>query len=101
MKAKNNSMYKSIRSKYWLLLVLINMYLLTAETTTAQKTTSKGAFYTGTYTNFFKQAGYSQADINAKVNKAYYDLFEGPNKVYFEVGDSMAYVSDLKNHEGI
>jgi oligosaccharide reducing-end xylanase len=63
----------------------------------AQK--SKGAFYTNDYPNTFKLAGYSEADINAEVDKAYHDLFEGPNKIYFEVGDSMAYVSDIKNHD--
>lgn len=63
----------------------------------AQKT--KAAFYTGVYPNTFKMAGYKEADINAKVDKAYQDLFEGPHKVYFEVGDSMGYVSDLKNHD--
>ena len=65
----------------------------------AQGDNAKGAFYTGVYPNLFKQAGYSVADIDAKVNQAYYDLFEGPHKVYFEVGDSMAYVSDIKNHD--
>ncbi|GAT63456.1 glycosyl hydrolase family 8 [Paludibacter jiangxiensis] len=60
---------------------------------------SKGAWKTGKYRNVFKDAGYKQADINAKLAKAYYDVFEGPNKVYFEVGDSMAYVSDVKNHD--
>ena len=49
--------------------------------------------------NVFLEAGYRPADIEAKVDKAYHDLFEGPNKVYFEVGDSMGYVSDLKNHD--
>lgn len=49
--------------------------------------------------NFFREAGYSQADIDKKVAKAYYDVFEGPNRVYFEVGDTMAYVSDIKNHD--
>ena len=49
--------------------------------------------------NVFLEAGYGKADIEAKVEKAYRDLFEGPNKVYFEVGDSMGYVSDLKNHD--
>jgi len=65
----------------------------------AQGDNAKGAFYTGVYPNLFKQAGYSVADIDAKVNQAYYDLFEGPHKMYFEVGDSMAYVSDIKNHD--
>jgi len=57
------------------------------------------AFYTGVYRNLFLEAGYSQPGIDKKVNKAYYDLFEGPTKVYFEVGDTMAYVSDIKNHD--
>lgn len=51
------------------------------------------------YRNVFSEAGYSNAAIDAKVNNAYHDLFEGPHKIYFEVGDSMAYVSDLKNHD--
>ena len=70
---------------------------LTFSKVNAQK--SKGAFYTNVYPNTFKLAGYSEADINAKVDKAYHDLFEGPHKVYFEVGDSIAYVSDIKNHD--
>jgi oligosaccharide reducing-end xylanase len=59
----------------------------------------KGAHETGKYRNVFKEAGYKQADIDEKLRKAYYDVFEGPDRVYFEVGDSMAYVSDLKNHD--
>lgn len=54
---------------------------------------------TGVYRNVFKEAGYKQADINKKLKKAYADLFEGPNRIYFEVGDSMGYVSDIKNHD--
>ena len=60
---------------------------------------SKGAHETGKYRNIFLEAGYKQTDIDAKLTKAYQDLFEGPNRVYFEVGDSMAYVSDLKNND--
>ncbi|MDA3927877.1 MAG: glycosyl hydrolase family 8 [Prolixibacteraceae bacterium] len=59
----------------------------------------KGAWETGNYRNVFLDAGYSQSEIDAKLAKAYADIFEGPNKVYFEVGDSMAYVSDVKNHD--
>jgi oligosaccharide reducing-end xylanase len=59
----------------------------------------KGARETGKYRNVFLEAGYKQADIDAKLAKAYYDVFEGPDRVYFEVSDSMAYVSDLKNHD--
>jgi oligosaccharide reducing-end xylanase len=59
----------------------------------------EGAWTTGKYRNVFLEAGYKQADIDAKLAKAYFDVFEGPQKVYFEVGDSMAYVSDIKNHD--
>ena len=58
-----------------------------------------GAWESGNYRNVFLEAGYKQEDIDAKLAKAYHDVFEGPNKVYFEVGDSMGYVSDLKNHD--
>jgi len=61
--------------------------------------TGNGAFYSGEYRNLFFEAGYSKAEIDKKIEKAYTDLFEGPNKIYFEVGDSMAYVSDIKNHD--
>jgi oligosaccharide reducing-end xylanase len=60
---------------------------------------TKGAWETGEYRNVFLEAGYSRSEIEAKLDKAYYDIFEGPERVYFEVGDSMAYVSDLKNHD--
>ncbi len=60
---------------------------------------TKGAWTTGKYRNIFLEMGYKQTEIDAKLAKAYHDLFEGPNKVYFEVGDSMAYVSDIKNHD--
>lgn len=62
-------------------------------------TTIGAAFYSGVYPNLFREAGYSQADIDRKLAKAYHDVFEGPNRVYFEVGDSMAYVSDIKNND--
>jgi oligosaccharide reducing-end xylanase len=60
---------------------------------------ANAAFNSGYYRNYFKDAGYKQVDIEKKVSKAYYDIFEGPHKVYFEVGDSMAYVTDVKNHD--
>jgi oligosaccharide reducing-end xylanase len=61
----------------------------------------KGAWETGKYRNVFLEAGYKQEDIDAKLAKAYSDIFEGPNRVYFEVGDNndMAFVSDLKNRD--
>ncbi|HEY2581080.1 MAG TPA: glycosyl hydrolase family 8, partial [Mucilaginibacter sp.] len=84
---------------------LMSLFLLTSELAIAQnkqpstKTSAKSAYSSGIYRNYFREAGYSQADIDNKLSKAYYDIFEGPHRVYFEVGDSMAYVSDIKNHD--
>ena len=58
-----------------------------------------GEIAVGQDRNILAEAGYHQADIDARVEKVYRDLFEGGNKIYFEVGDSMGYVSDLKNHD--
>ena len=51
------------------------------------------------YRNVLAEAGYKQQDIDKKLAKAFYDVFEGPQRVYFEVGDSMAYLSDIKNND--
>jgi oligosaccharide reducing-end xylanase len=58
-----------------------------------------GAFDSKQYRNLFAEAGYTQTDIEIKVNDLFYNLFEGSNKVYFEVGDSMGYISDIKNKD--
>ena len=60
---------------------------------------TKGAFETGKYRNVFVEMGYQPAEVESKLNEVFNDVFRGPNKVYFEVGDSMAYVSDIKNHD--
>jgi endo-1,4-beta-D-glucanase Y len=59
----------------------------------------EGAFKTQKYRNLFAEAGYKQEEIDAKLKEAFDDVFTGANKVYFEVGDSMAYISDVKNHD--
>ena len=59
----------------------------------------KGAFETHQYRNLFAEMGYKQADIDKKLNEVFNDVFHGKNKVYFEVGDSMGYVSDVKNND--
>ena len=60
---------------------------------------TKGAFETGQYRNVFVEMGYEPAAVEAKLKEVFDDVFRGPNKVYFEVGDSMAYISDIKNHD--
>jgi oligosaccharide reducing-end xylanase len=89
--------------KYWFLSMLTMIGWLTSGMVWAQKKPTDiintTAFYSGKYRNLFREADYSQAAIDKKVQQAFHAVFEGPNRVYFEVGDSMAYVSDLKNHD--
>ena len=60
---------------------------------------TQGGLVTGQYRNLFLEAGYSQAQIDQKVDEVFNDVFFGPNKVYFEVGDDMGYISDVKNND--
>ena len=59
----------------------------------------KGGFETGNYRNVFVEMGYEPAEVDAKLKEVFNDVFRGPNKCYFEVGDSMGYISDVKNHD--
>jgi len=80
--------------------ISLSTFFLSAKNQVVQdKQKGSGAFNSGKYRNVFLEYGYKKSDIDKKVAKAYYDLFEGPNKVYFEVGDSMGYVSDIKNKD--
>lgn len=60
---------------------------------------TKGGFETDKYRNIFVEFGYEPAQVDAKLKEVFNDVFRGPNKVFFEVGDSMGYISDIKNHD--
>ena len=77
--------------------LLLSAILLVSVVASAQE--SQGAFVTGKYRNVFVEMGYQPAAVEAKLKEVFNDVFRGPNKVYFEVGDSMGYVSDIKNND--
>ena len=60
---------------------------------------TKGGFETHKYRNVFAEMGYPKKEIDAKLESIFQEVFHGPNKVYFEVGDDMAYMSDVKNYD--
>ncbi len=60
---------------------------------------TKGARETGKYRNLLREAGYSDAHIKAKIDSIWWVIYEGPDKAYAEVGDDMAYMSDVKNND--
>lgn len=55
---------------------------------------SKGAAYTGKYRNLFREYGYSEDEINKKVESTWQKLFYGTDdeRLYYPVGDDMAYI---------
>lgn len=60
----------------------------------------QGAFATHRYRNLFKEIGKTDADIEAKVTKAWARLFYGDDaneRVYYPVGADMAYIKDVGN----
>lgn len=72
---------------------------LPLQATKTLKPWNKGAFETQKYRNVFVEMGYSKEAVDAKLDEIFNELFYGPNKIYFEAGDSMAYISDIKNHD--
>ena len=82
-----------------LILIATLLYMCASAKAASRAPWTKGAFETRQYRNLFAEMGYAQKDIDQKVSEVFNDVFFGPNKVYFEVGDTMAYVSDVKNHD--
>ena len=58
-----------------------------------------GGRTSGKYRNLFLEAGYTQEEIDKKIADAWYRIFESSYRVYQEVGNDMAYISDVKNRD--
>ncbi|MFD1903068.1 glycosyl hydrolase family 8 [Paenibacillus rhizoplanae] len=61
-----------------------------------------GLFDSGVYRNLFKEFGKSDAEIDAKVNAAFQQLFYGDNdtqRIYYPVGTDMAYILDKASND--
>src|SRR5262245_35928610 len=59
-----------------------------------------GAFESGGYRNLFRERGKSEAEIQSKLDAAWQQLFYGDDntqRVYYPVGEDMAYVMDIGN----
>lgn len=60
---------------------------------------TRGGLETGSYRNLFLEAGYTQDEIDKKLQEVFDGVFTGKNKCYFPVGKDMAYISDIKNND--
>ena len=82
-----------------LILLAAACLMLSACGQTKLKPWTKGGFDTHKYRNVFAEMGYSQKEIDARLESIYQEVFCGPDKVFFEVGDDMGYMSDVKNFD--
>ena len=61
-----------------------------------------GAYESGVYPNLFAGIGKSDAEVQAKVNAAWNQLFYGDDsnqRVYYPVGSDMAYIKDVGDND--
>jgi oligosaccharide reducing-end xylanase len=66
----------------------------------------EGAYATGRYRNLFSEAGHSQQEVDAKVARAYEQLFQGDKetqRLYFPSGENengpLAYIPDIQHND--
>lgn len=60
----------------------------------------RGAFFTGQYPNLLAEMGIPQEEIDARIEQVWQTLFYGDDeteRVYYPVGDDMAYILDVNN----
>lgn len=50
-------------------------------------------------TSLFEQCGYSREAIQARLERNWYEMFEGPDKIYWENDEGLGYVMDTGNHD--
>ena len=63
---------------------------------------TQGAFDTGRYRNLFLEAGYTEAQVNQRLEDLWHTYFEGNEsneRLYYEVPGDMAYIFDTGNDD--
>ncbi len=84
-------------------LFLVSVLMLVAlSRVTAQDDAKKGAFYTGEYPNVLHEIGLSDEDVQARIEEVWQQLFYGNDtseRVYYPVGEDMAYMLDVNNKD--
>ena len=97
------------RPLFALLAVALFTLVATGQTSprkTVQLDNGHGAYTTHRYRNLFAEAGHSQAEIDAKIDSAFQQLFHGDPEtqaVYYPAGSNangpLAYLTDIGNHD--
>lgn len=60
-----------------------------------------GAYQTGIYRNVFKECGYTEEEIQKRVEDTFQTIFygSGEERFYHKAGDDMGYMEDTGNHD--
>ena len=98
--------YRLYLSAFLLGVLLLNactQFKATSKTTAAKGT---GAYATGKYRNLFQENGFTEAEINRKIEAAFQQLFHGDSAsqaIYFKAGQNAngpkAYVADVYHND--
>lgn len=51
------------------------------------------------YENIFKNAGYTESEIEKRVEETFQEIFYGENKFFYLSGEDMGYLEDTGNHD--
>ena len=63
---------------------------------------TQGAFYTDQYRNLFLDAGYTKEQVDQRLADLWHTYFEGDKsneRLFYEVGDDMAYIPDVEHND--
>jgi oligosaccharide reducing-end xylanase len=74
--------------------------IVSAQDLAAPQPASEGAFFTGEYRNMLSEWGLSDEAIQTRIDETFQQLFYGNDsseRVYYPVGDDMAYIEDIAN----
>ncbi|MDQ0169482.1 glycosyl hydrolase family 8 [Paenibacillus tundrae] len=63
--------------------------------------TGQNAYDSGTYTNMFHKLGYSEQEINTRLELTWNELFDGDEqtRIYYPMGGDKGYLLDTGNHD--
>ncbi|MFQ3648090.1 MAG: glycosyl hydrolase family 8 [Anaerolineae bacterium] len=84
------------------ILILIVSMLLVSGRAYGVEGERRGAVATGEYPNVLREIGLTDAEIEARIEAVWQSLFYGDDateRVYYPVGDDMAYILDVNNQD--
>lgn len=82
--------------------VMMMASVVQSQAQAAPQPPQEGAFFTGEYRNMLAEWGLSDEEIQARIDEMFQQLFYGNDdfeRVYYPVGDDMAYILDVNNQD--